>query len=100
MRMGGGRGTPEQQDSAQMARLFNGITLNADQAAKARDIITKAREAMMGLDRQAEDFRAKMMETNSKRNADLKALLTADADKTKFDENAASMGRGRRGGGL
>ena len=80
-----------------MARLFNGITLNADQMTKAKEIITKARESAMGLDRQAEDFRAKMGEINSKRNADLKALLTSDADKTKFDENSAP--RGRRGGG-
>ncbi len=99
--MGGGRGNPAAQDSAQLARAFNGITLNADQTAKAKDIITKAREANMALDRtNMEDFRAKMTETNSKRNADLKALLTSDADKAKFDENVASMGRGRRGGGF
>ncbi|HVZ49497.1 MAG TPA: hypothetical protein VG916_11980 [Gemmatimonadaceae bacterium] len=98
MRMGGGRGTPEQQDSVQMARLFNGITLNADQTAKAKEIISKAREALAGMDRQDPEFRNKMMESNQKRNADLKALLTSDADKTKFDENAAA-GRGRRGGG-
>lgn len=96
MRMGG-RGTPEQQDSAQMARLFEGITLNAELATKAKEIITKSRESMMGLDRQAEDFRAKMGAANEKRNADLKALLTSDADKAKFDENSAR--RGRRGGG-
>ncbi|MBM4194174.1 MAG: hypothetical protein FJ202_07345 [Gemmatimonadetes bacterium] len=95
----GGRGTPEQQDSTQMARLFNGITLSADQMAKAKTIITAAREAMMNSDRQAPDFMAKMQEANAKRNADLKALLTSDADKAKFDENSA-MGRGRRGGGF
>ena len=97
--MGGGRGTPEAQDSSTLARAFNGITLNADQAAKAKAIITKARETNMGMDRQAADFREKMTETNAKRAADLKALLTSDADKAKFDENAAAMGRGRRGGG-
>ena len=98
--MGQGRGSPEQQDSVQLSRLFNGITLNADQTAQAKAIITKARETNMSLDRQAADFREKMTEANSKRNADLKALLTADADKTKFDENAAAAGRGRRGGGF
>jgi len=99
--MGGGRGNPAAQDSAMLARAFDGITLNADQTAKAKDIITKAREATMTLDRaNMEDFRAKMMEANSKRAADLKALLTTDADKAKFDENMASMGRGRRGGGF
>ena len=99
---GGGRMqmSPEAQDSVQLSRLFNGITLSADQTAKAKGIITKAREGMMGLDRQAADFNEKRMEANNKRNAELKALLSADADKTKFDENAAAAGRGRRGGGL
>lgn len=98
---GGGRMmmSPEAQDSVQLARLFEGITLTADQTAKAKTIITGAREAMMSADRQAPDFREKMMEANNKRNADLKALLSADADKAKFDENAARAGRGRRGGG-
>jgi len=99
---GGGRGgrgmAPQAQDSMQIARLFDGITLNAEQTAKAKAIITAAREAMMSMDRQAEDFRAKMTEANAKRNADLKALLTSDEDKAKFDANAAA-GRGRRGGG-
>lgn len=100
---GGGRGpqmSPEAADSATLSRAFNGITLNADQTAKAKAIITKARETNMGMDRQAADFREKMTEANGKRAADLKALLTSDADKAKFDENAAAMGRGRRGGGL
>ena len=96
---GGGRGTPEAQDSTTLARAFNGITLNADQTAKAKAIITKARETNMGMDRQAADFREKMTEANGKRAADLKALLTSDADKAKFDENAAAMGRGRGRGG-
>jgi hypothetical protein len=100
--MGGGRMqmSPEAADSATLARLFDGITLNADQTAKAKAIVKAARESMAGMDRQAPDFREKMMEHNNKRNADLKALLTSDADKAKFDENAARAGRGRRGGGL
>lgn len=95
---GGGRGgTPEQRDSTTLARLFNGITLNAAQLSKAKDIIKAGREATMTLDRQAPDFRDKMTEANGKRNADLKALLAADADKAKFDDNAAAGGRGRGG---
>ena len=96
----GGRGTPEQQDSAQMARLFTGITLSADAATKAAAIIKAAREGNMSLDRAAADFMEKMQAANAKRAADLKALLTTDADKAKFDENVAAAGRGRRGGGL
>ena len=34
---------------------------------------------------------AKMQAVNAKRNADLKALLSADADKAKFDENAVAV---------
>ncbi|MEA3245482.1 MAG: hypothetical protein U9Q74_04940 [Gemmatimonadota bacterium] len=96
--MGGGRMqmSPEAADSAQLARLFDGITLNADQTAKAKAIIKTAREGLAGMDRQAPDFREHMRESNNKRNADLKALLTSDADKAKFDENARP--RGRRGG--
>ena len=99
--MGGGQQmSPESRDSVTLSRMFTGITLNADQTAKAKKIITDARVALAALDRQAADFRDKMTEANGKRNADLKALLTADADKAKFDENAAAAGRGRRGGGL
>lgn len=97
--MGRGRGTPEQQDSASYARYFNGITLGDAVAAKAKEIIKADREARAGMDRQAPDFMEKMQASNAKRTADLKALLTSDADKAKFDENAAAMGRGRRGGG-
>ena len=98
--LGGGRGTPEQQDSSMLARAFNGITLTDAQAAKAKEIIKAARESNMSLDRQAADFMEKMQAANAKRGADLKAVLTSDADKAKFDENLASMGRGRRGGGF
>ena len=99
--MGGMQMSPEARDSVTLSRIFTGITLNADQTAKAKKTITDARVALAALDRQAADFRDKMTEANNKRNADLKALLTADADKAKFDENAAAMGRGgRRGGGL
>jgi hypothetical protein len=99
MGRGGGRGTPEQRDSATYARFFNGITLDADAMAKAKDIIAKAREANAAMDRQDPEIMTKMQAAFAKTTADLKALLTADADKAKFDENAASMGRGRRGGG-
>ena len=59
--MGGGGGrmqmNPEAMDSTQLARLFDGITLNADQTAKAKGIIKAAREAMAGMDRQAPEPR-------------------------------------------
>jgi len=101
---GGGMGmqmTPEQRDSVQLARLFTGITLSADAQAKAKEIIKAAREAMAGTERGSPDYVTKAQEVNNKRNADLKALLSSDDEKAKFDSNAAAAGRrGRRGGGL
>lgn len=45
---GGGRAqmSPEVRDSTTLARAFNGITLNADQTAKAKTVIVTAREAL------------------------------------------------------
>jgi hypothetical protein len=97
---GGGRGanmSAEQRDSATFARAFNGITLNADQTAKAKAIIVAAREESAKIPAEDAERMTKMQAVNAKRTADLKALLTADADKTKFDEN--NVARGRRGGG-
>jgi Spy/CpxP family protein refolding chaperone len=98
---GGGMrgGSPEQRDSVQLSRLFTGITLNADQTAKAKAIISAAREEQTKIPAEDAERMTKMQAVNAKRNADLKALLTTDADKAKFDENAVA-GRGRRGGGL
>lgn len=96
---GGGRGgSPEQRDSVQLARLFTGITLTAEQTAKAKTIITAAREEAAKIPAEDADRMTKMQAVNAKRNADLKALLSTDADKAKLDSNAV-MGRGRRGGG-
>ena len=99
---GGGMGrggSPEQRDSATIARTFTGITLSDAAMAKAKEIVKAAREATAAIPADAADRMEKMQAANAKRSADLKALLTADADKTKFDENVAAMGRGRRGGG-
>jgi hypothetical protein len=97
---GGGRGmSAEARDSVTLARSFNGITLTADQTTKAKAIITKAREEGAAIPAEDAERMTKMQAVNAKRAADLKALLTTDADKAKFDENAAAMGRGRRGGG-
>jgi hypothetical protein len=98
---GGGRGmSAEARDSATLARSFTGITLTADQTAKAKAIIVAAREEGAKIPAEDAERMTKMQAVNTKRAADLKALLTTDADKAKFDENLAAMGRGRRGGGL
>jgi hypothetical protein len=95
---GGGRG---------VARLMTDITVSADVQAKIDTIAAKYqaqnRELMAaagsagGMD---DATRAKMMEINAKRNAEIRALLTAE-QQVVFDKNvaAAPAGGGRRGGG-
>jgi hypothetical protein len=85
--------------------LFKDITLSAAQSAKADTIImgamTKQREMMQAA--QGGDMaaaREQMQKLNADRNAALKAVLTTDADKAKFDANLAAMPQGRGRGGL
>ena len=99
---GGGGGmanmTPEQRIDMTVQRLFKDITLTDAVKAKATAIIKTASEASAAIaDRRSPEGMAKNQEINKKRNDDLKALLTNDADKAKFDANAAAPG-GRRGG--
>jgi Zn-dependent oligopeptidase len=75
--------------------LFSGITLSESQKAKANDIIAKWADADAALDknRSPDDpvvpaFRAKHAELEGKRNSDLAAILTSQADKARFDKNA------------
>ena len=95
----GGRGN-------QVARLMTDITVSADIQAKIDTIAaryqTQTRELMTaagaagGMD---DATRAKMMELNTKRNAEIRALLTAE-QQVQFDKNVAAMPvGGRRGGG-
>ena len=95
---GGGRGN-------QVARLMTDITVSADLQAKIDTIAakyqTQTRELMTaGGGAQMDDAtRAKMVELNTKRNAEIRALLTPE-QQTQFDKNVAAMPvRGNRGGG-
>ena len=104
---GGGGGmqqmTPEQRVARQKEMLFKDITLSAEQSAKADTIIMKGMrsqmEAMQAARSGGGDPREAMQKVNSERNEALKALLTTDEHKKKFDENLAAMPQGRRGGG-
>ncbi len=94
---GGGRGG--------IARLMTDITVSADIQAKIDTIAakyqTQSRELMAAGAGGAPDdaTRAKMMEINTKRNAEIRALLTAE-QAAQFDKNVATMpAGGRRGGG-
>ncbi|MFN7529860.1 MAG: hypothetical protein ACK5T7_01985 [Gemmatimonas sp.] len=104
---GGGMGqmSPEQRLARQKDMLFRGITLSADQSAKADTLIMqgmrKQMEAMQAARSGSGDMasmREQMQKMNTERNDALKALLTSDADKAKFDENLKNMPQGRRGG--
>jgi periplasmic protein CpxP/Spy len=93
---GGGRAN-------QVARLMTDITVSADVQTKIDTIAAKyqaqTRELMAG--GQMDDAaRAKMMDLNTKRNAEIRALLTPE-QQAQFDKNVAAMpvGGGRRGGG-
>lgn len=103
--MGGMQMSPEQRIARQKEMLFQGITLSAAQSAKADTVI------MAGMQKQMESIQAmrsgggdmagmreQMQKMNEERNAALKAILTSDADKAKFDENVKNMPQGRRGG--
>ena len=91
---GGGRGG--------IARLMTDITVSADIQTKIDTIAAKyqaqTRELMAG--GQMDDAaRAKMMDLNTKRNAEIRALLTPE-QQAQFDKNVAAMpAGGRRGGG-
>ncbi len=101
---GGGGGGGMQMDPAAMAQrtidgLYKDITLNDAQKKSATDIITKAMTDSRAIDRAAPDAQEKRAAVTTKRNADLKALLTSDADKAKFDDNVKNMPAGRGRGG-
>ena len=106
-RPGGGMGqmSPEQRLARQKEMLFQGITLSAEQSAKADTIIMKgmrtqmeAMQAARGGGGDMASMREQMQKLNTERNDALKALLSTDADKAKFDENVKNMPQGRRGG--
>ena len=99
---GGGRGN-------QVARLMTDITVSADIQAKidtiaakyqaqTRELMTAAGGGGGGGMQMDSTSRAKMMELNSKRNAEIRALLTTE-QQVVFDKNVATAAQGRRGGG-
>jgi beta-lactamase regulating signal transducer with metallopeptidase domain len=86
------------------AHLFDGITLTADQEAKAREMLLllyqeqEAQDTIAMVALQANLTKAQALRVQ--RDAALRALLTNDADRATFDAHAAQAlgGRGRSGG--
>jgi Spy/CpxP family protein refolding chaperone len=105
--MGGQQMSPEQRMARQKEQLFAGITLSPAQSAKADTVLMngmKKQQEMMQAARSGGGDMAAMREQmgkmNEERNAALKAILTSDADKAKFDENVKNMPQGRGRGGF
>lgn len=106
---GGGGGqqmTPEQRLARTKDQLFKEITLTPVQSAQADTLLmtfsTKQMEMMTAARAGGGDMAAmgeQRAKLTAERNAALKALLTTDEQKTKFDANVAAMpvGRGRGG---
>eukprot|EP01012_Entosiphon_sulcatum_P054910 TRINITY_DN76169_c0_g1_i1.p2 TRINITY_DN76169_c0_g1~~TRINITY_DN76169_c0_g1_i1.p2 ORF type:complete len:101 (-),score=26.39 TRINITY_DN76169_c0_g1_i1:35-337(-) len=99
--------TPEQRAARQKEQLFAGITLTPAQSAKADTVLmagmAKQQEMMQAARSGGGDMaamREQMTKMNTERNDKLKALLSSDADKAKFDENVKNMPQGRGRGGL
>jgi len=94
--MGGGGGAGRMN-----AMMFEGITLTADQQHKVDSITAFYREKSMALGRPQQGDTTGMgarRQIGMDRNAAIKAVLTADQQKT-FDANMAKMPQGRGMGG-
>jgi Spy/CpxP family protein refolding chaperone len=103
--MGGQQMSPEQRLARQKEMLFKDITLTPEQSAKADTVIMQGMRKQMEMMQAARGgggdpgaMREQMQKMNTERNDALKALLTSDEQKKKFDDNVANMPQGRRGG--
>lgn len=97
---GGGMGQMSPEQMAQMMAtridaIFKGVTVSDDIKKKATEIYTKAQADSRAIDRQAPDRAEQVKKINDKRNADLVALVSSEADKKTVTDNIAAMPQGR-----
>lgn len=99
---GGGGGmpqmTPEQMAAMTAQRIdtvYKGVTITDAVKAKATEIWTKAQADSRAVDRAAPDAADQRKKITDKRNADLVALVSSDADKKKVTDNIAALPTGR-----
>ena len=76
-----------------IATLFEGITLSAQQNQQAREIITRAIDAQLGITLRNTDGWDRVMEVHAERDAELRCLLTCDHDRSMFDNRSTELRR-------
>lgn len=90
----GGMGDPAAMQARQNERLFEGITLSAEQKTKVDSIQTASRAAqqaaMQGGGMRDPEARQRMMTQRQATMAAIRAVLTTE-QQTKFDSNVANM---------
>jgi beta-lactamase regulating signal transducer with metallopeptidase domain len=105
-RTAGLAGAPPQEADSVFERLFNGITLTQDQAAKARELINRLEAAQIA--QMASTLRALLAAVPLRQaiqahaDSTLENLLTSESDKALLHSRFISQvpgGRGRSGGG-
>lgn len=99
---GGGGGAPGggqgRGGAGQMTAMMAGITLSAEQQVKVDTVVAKYRTLNAAIPQEDADRRTKMMANTTKRNEEIKAILT-DEQKKVFDKNVADMAARMQGGG-
>ena len=101
---GGGGQSAEQMQQRFWDALFKGITLSPDQKTKIDAIIEKSRKenpratTPPANDEERKARMQKAMEVSKKRNAEIRAVLTAEQAKI-FDVNVEEMRKNMMGGG-
>jgi hypothetical protein len=73
------------------ATAYRGISLSESQRARARDIIVLATQEQQRLDATRSDFIDRRQVIVDRRHTSLRALLTSDVDRKKFDINLPEL---------
>ena len=78
---------PEQVVLNIISRVYKDIALTADQRERLKEIIDRSFTDQRTLDFGAADVHEKQVAMLERRNAAMRALLTSDSDRAKFDVN-------------
>ena len=84
--------------AGQMTAMMQGITLSAEQQTKVDTIVAKYRALNAAIPQDDADRRTKMTANTTKRNDEIKAVLTDDQKKV-FEKNLADLAARMQGGG-